>query len=386
MRGLVALGPVRLRLRLPALLPVLLPVLLLAACIPAHDRAAPPPPPPPLEPVQPVWLEPDPAPVQALPPRASRPPVVTPRAHSVAATSHIVQPGETLGGIAGRTGAGVAAIAAANHLAPPYVLRTGQRLVIPGGRYHQVAAGETGIAIARAYGVSWSQMVVANGLDAPYVLRTGQRLRLPDDPATAPADRKADSRKAEGRPSLASAPDGRTLEERAAAFDIGIDDILTGSQPALPKKDAAPRKAIPAPPTNGAAQNAAAAFQGRFAWPVSGPILSGFGAKGGGRVNDGIDIGATHGVPVRAAAPGVIAYAGHEIAVYGGLVLINHGDGWVTAYGHMDGIKVARGAKVTAGQAIGVVGAAGYGGQPQLHFEIRRDRKPVDPLSRLPAR
>jgi murein DD-endopeptidase MepM/ murein hydrolase activator NlpD len=81
-----------------------------------------------------------------------------------------------------------------------------------------------------------------------------------------------------------------------------------------------------------------------------------------------------------------VVYSGNEIGVFGGLVLVDHGDGWITAYGHLGQLSVVRGNRIKKGQAIGSVGDTGYVTQPQLHFEIRKDRKPLDPLTKLSAR
>lgn len=291
---------------------------------------------------------------------------------SVDGSVYIVQPGDTLRGIGNRTGAGSEAIAAANALDAPYVIRPGQQLSIPRGKYHLVADGQTGIAIAAAYGAAWRDIVAINGLEEPFILRIGQRLKIPDRTAM---------------PAATAATGPTTIEQRAAAFRIGIDDVVTGSQPAL-AEGAAP--AVAPPGRQSAPLNVALAepqgFNGRFVWPLSGTLLSGYGAKGGGTVNDGINIGAAKNTPVRAAAPGVIAYSGDEIGVFGGLILINHGSGLVTAYGHLGRLDVVRGEQVGSGQVIGGVGATGHVSEPQLHFEIRENRKPVDPVTRLPAR
>jgi murein DD-endopeptidase MepM/ murein hydrolase activator NlpD len=124
----------------------------------------------------------------------------------------------------------------------------------------------------------------------------------------------------------------------------------------------------------------------RFAWPVEGRILSGFGPKAGGRYNDGVNIKATAGAPVRAAADGVVAYAGDALEGFGGLVLLKHGDGWVTAYAHNEELLVARGQTVKRGDIVARAGSTGSVDEPQLHFEIRRGRTPVDPLRHLPPR
>ena len=290
---------------------------------------------------------------------------VVANAQTVTASTYTVKPGDTLRGIGNRTGAGSEILAKANALAAPYLIQPGQKLKVPAGRYHMVSEGETGIAIAQAYGVSWSEMVDLNGLTEPYVLRKGQRLLLPGDaPARPPA----------------------TLAERAAAFQIDIDDVLTGGQPAA-ATNAPPKTANSAPrplPTNQPIASPAS-FAGSFAWPISGKILARFGPGAAGVRNSGIDIAASRGTPIHASADGVVAYAGDKVAFFGGLVLIRHGSGWVTAYGHAGRVDVVRGQKVRKGQIIGLSGDTGYADQPKLHFEIRRDRTPIDPLSKLPA-
>jgi murein DD-endopeptidase MepM/ murein hydrolase activator NlpD len=282
---------------------------------------------------------------------------------------YMVESGDTLYRIVSKTGASLTDIANANNLSAPYVLRLGQQLIIPAGLYHNVNAGETGIAIARAYGVTWSEIISLNTLQAPYILNIGQRLRLP---ASASASVLAGP----------SEVGDISAEQQAAAFSLNIDDIVTGSEPAF--VEATPTKS----PSVSLASSIArpASFSGNFGWPLDGALLSRFGSKGGGKVNDGINIAAQNGVPVRASGNGVVVYSGNEIGVFGGLILVDHGSGWVTAYGHLGQLQVARGDKVTAGQTIGNVGETGYVDQPQLHFEIRKDRKPVDPISKLSLR
>lgn len=287
------------------------------------------------------------------------PTVVTPNARDVTTTSYVVAAGDTLRGIGNRTGAGSEAIAAANALEAPYTVRVGQRLIIPAGRYHEVLAGQSGIAIARAYSISWSALIEENGLVEPYVLRVGQRLRLPVNNAPT-------------RP--------RTIEEQAQAFRLDIDGIMAGNQPAAP---AAVPSTRPAPATNIETNPIG---PGRFAWPLNGQLLQRFGPFGNGRVNNGIDIAAVPGTPVRATAAGVVSYAGTEIALFGGLILIDHGGGWTSAYAHLDQVSVTVGQSVRAGQVIATSGESGQVQQPQLHFELRRDRRPVDPMRHLPAR
>jgi murein DD-endopeptidase MepM/ murein hydrolase activator NlpD len=122
---------------------------------------------------------------------------------------------------------------------------------------------------------------------------------------------------------------------------------------------------------------------GRFAWPVRGEVVSGFGSKGGGLVNDGVNIAAPRGTPVRAAGDGTVIYAGNEVRGFGNLILIRHEGGWVTAYGHTDRVSVRQGQQVRLGQEIARVGSTGAVATPQLHFQIRQGGKPVDPAARL---
>ncbi len=112
-------------------------------------------------------------------------------------------------------------------------------------------------------------------------------------------------------------------------------------------------------------------------------MISGFGAKAKGLHNDGINIAAKRGAPVKAAENGVVVYAGNELRGFGNLLLIKHADGWVTAYAHNDKVLVKRGQRVGKGQRIATVGSTGGVKSPQLHFEMRRGRTPRDPRKYL---
>jgi murein DD-endopeptidase MepM/ murein hydrolase activator NlpD len=333
---------------------------------------------------------PVPSPTAKRPPDAPARPAWRPRAViadavDVAAQVVTVSAGDTLSQIGERTGSSVQAIAAANGIAPPYVISVGQVLNVPAGRYHTVKAGETGIAIARAYGADWDRLVANNGLTTPYVLRVGQRLRLP----------------------TVEEVKAMTPAERAAAFTIDIDDLISGAEPAsaavVPAAPVAAAPSVPLTPTPPAPGQAAGtavaatpprtgyesplppppAFDGRFAAPLAGRLISRFGAKSGGLYNDGVNIAAKSGTPIRAAADGVVAYAGDSIEGFGYLVLVRHGDGWVTAYAHAEELLVIRGDKVRQGDPIARVGKTGSVDAPQLHFELRQGRKPVDPAKHI---
>ena len=344
---------------------ILLMTLTLAACIPQVDRPAPPPRPQRYNPPPPRDYEPQRADdVTRLPaPRPAweaRP--VTADAVEIADQTYVVRPGDSLPRIANRIGAGSEAIARANGLPPPFMIAPGQRLQIPGGRYHLVHQGETGIAIARAYGVEWSRIVSANALVEPYLLRAGFRIVIPG------ADRP------------------RSAAERAAAFSLDIDDILTGGEPALATNQApakavtTPRRVLPAT----AAITAPVASPGRFAWPVDGKIVKRFGRGGIGERNDGIKIAVALDTPIKASADGTVAYVGDGIAALGGLIIVKHGGGWTSIYGHASKLLVQRGQAVKRGQTIALSGDSGFADRPEVHFELRQGRTPVDPVNQLP--
>ncbi|TPG15213.1 M23 family metallopeptidase [Sphingomonas koreensis] len=290
---------------------------------------------------------------------------VTPNGRFVSATSYTVRPGDTLRRIADRTGAGILAIARANGLSAPYAVTPGERLTVPGGRYHLIERGDTGIAIAQAYGVPWSDIVDANGLSEPYLLRAGWRLLVPGG-------------------AIAGAPQS-TAAERAAAFQLDVDDLVTGSEPALAENRA------PAAPTPSSRRVLAsttpietpANLVGGFSWPVRGRVITGFGPGNSGVRSDGIQIATPEGTPVLAAADGVVAYVGSGIPSLGGLVIVKHGDGYTTVYGNAKKLLVQRGQSVKRGQEIAVSGQTGTVDRPSVHFEIRKGRDPIDPLGKL---
>jgi murein DD-endopeptidase MepM/ murein hydrolase activator NlpD len=150
----------------------------------------------------------------------------------------------------------------------------------------------------------------------------------------------------------------------------------------------------PAAPTSasGPASDAdvSTAGRGRFVWPLKGAILSPFGDRGPGQRNDGLDISASTGESVVAAAGGEVVYAGSSIPGFGNLVLVKHPGGWVTAYAHLDRIEVRMRDEVSQGEEIGQAGQTGVVDRPELHFEVRyapdpsEKARPVDPTLVLP--
>ena len=180
------------------------------------------------------------------------------------------------------------------------------------------------------------------------------------------------------------------------ALDWGVNDKLPRrvaktytykDQKAAPKpnnyvsRDAAPYTKVSTqslPPLGAPAGDAPT-----FVWPVSGRVISDFGTNANGGRNDGINIAAPWGTPVRASAAGTVTYAGSELKNYGNLVLVKHSGGYTTAYAHAERLVVAKGDFVARGQVIGYAGQTGDVSTPQLHFEIRSATTPVNPRSYL---
>ena len=119
---------------------------------------------------------------------------------------------------------------------------------------------------------------------------------------------------------------------------------------------------------------------------MRGKVISGFGRRGTGVHNDGINILAEPGSPVKAAEGGIVVYAGNELAGYGNLLLVRHPSGFVTAYAHNKKMLVERGDAVKQGETVALVGSTGDVDRPQLHFEIRKGDRAVDPKNYCRAR
>ena len=270
---------------------------------------------------------------------------------------HIVETGETLYSVSKRYRLPLQEIAILNELSPPFYLEVHQRLKLPPPNEYIVKSGDSVSRVARIFDISASEISRLNSLRAPYRIQPGDRLRLPSLAHAPPS--------AKPRPATARAPE-RTA--RAA----------TPQKAALKKP--IPRKKLERIKTRTPPR---AKSNGTFLKPVHGRTLSGYGPKKDGLHNDGINIAAPRGAPVRAAENGVVVYAGSELKGSGNLVLIRHRDRYMTAYAHMDKILIKRGDTIKRGQSIGTVGSTGSVAEPQLHFEVRRGTKAVNPAKYL---
>lgn len=272
-----------------------------------------------------------------------------------------------------------------------------------------VQPGDTLYSVSRKYSTPVNDLAVMNNLTAPFSLSAGQRLKVPNLSAapvrtatqgashatTAPVA-KAGAAKNAATAAQATVP----AQKAPVAKNVSVSNKPVTNTPAA-KKDAATSSKTQAPVKKD--QNVsqktqtqkissdpkkklptiAARSSSKFSWPVRGTVLSHYGAKSGGLFNDGINIGAARGTSVKAAENGVVAYAGNEVKGMGNLIILQHSDGWMTVYAHMDSMAVRRGTRVAVGQKIGTVGETGKVDKPQLHFEIRKGTKAYNPSQYL---
>ena len=250
-----------------------------------------------------------------------------------------VRDGDSLFDIAARYQVTPQSIIQENNLITPFKLRTGQRLKINPPRTHIVQFGDSVNLISQRYAVSPYQLAQLNKLDAPFELTIGMRLQLP------------------------LSLDFSVLDSGAT---VGVAPATAVSAPTKPSQ---PRKIFVAPELGA----------GGFSWPVEGEIITEFGPSDRGVHNDGVNIAAKLGAPVTVSANGTVAFVGDNIKNFGKLILVKHDGGIITAYAHLDTIFVSEGQVLAAGDAIGEVGSSGRVNRPQLHFEIRKSRQPIDP-------
>lgn len=221
---------------------------------------------------------------------------------------------------------------------------------------HVVQPGETLYSIAWRYGRDYRELGDANGIDPPYNLRAGQVLRLdlrgkvPDGPARPSQPTHETTHRVVVH---APEPEPRPTVERAPVRSAPLADqtqVVSGIE---------------------------------WRWPHVGTVLAGFSTSG--KVNKGLDIAGNSGDPVRAAASGNVVYAGNGLLGYGNLIIVNHNEHFLSAYAHNRKILVQEGDNVKAGQVIAELGHSGAD-RNKLHFEIRRNGNPVDPIPYLPPR
>lgn len=237
------------------------------------------------------------------------------------------------------------------HAPAPSPTQQGSAPVPP---FHVIARGETLYSIAWRYGLDYRQVAQWNGVAPPYFIYAGRRLALrPPAPA---------------KPAKAT-----TTAPRPATQPRKAPEALTA-----PARDPSATKPLPAQKT-ASAESVDTAGTIRWQWPAKGKVVNAESAWG----STGLNIFGQSGQPIVAAAPGEIVYSGSGLAGYGKLIIIKHDDSYLSAYAHNDRLLAQEGARVAGGQQIAEMGSSGAR-QVMLHFEIRRNGKPVPPLQYLP--
>lgn len=329
-------------------------------------------------------------------------------AAGAAASSMVVQSGDSLYGIARRAGVSPAVLMQANGITDANNIKIGQTLKIPAGGtvlaaagtvaqgqlagakeqvlgqipasattvQQNVAAAKTAIqsggysvkagdslnAIAQSHGISVDELKKANGLSNG-AIRVGQSLIIPPKGAVTAPQQVA---------SVAPQQNAVDATKKAPAASNQTNDVKPYTPPKASNQviEDAQKDASVAPSSTGISQ---------MRWPVRGRILSSYGQREGTAVNDGIDIMVPEGTPVKAAENGVVIYSGDGLKEFGNTVLIRHDNGLVTVYGHNSAITVQRGQKVRRGDEIAKSGMTGNAKSPKLHFEVRKNSTPVNP-------
>ena len=251
-----------------------------------------------------------------------------------------VQKGDTLYSIAKRYDMSISELIELNGIDSPNQLYVGQVLKTTSAKSYVVKRGDTLASIARRHQTTYQDLAKQNNLKAPYHLNVGQKLTI--------NGQKENTASSAGQKTTANAKKSTTSAASQSTTSVST------------KRSA------------------------KFVWPVSGKVISTFGATGKGRKNDGINISAPLGTAVKAGDKGVVAYAGNGLKGFGNLILIKHPDGYITAYAHTDQMLVKKGQNVARGEKIATVGKTGGVTTPQLHFEVRAGKKAVNPKNYLP--
>lgn len=282
----------------------------------------------------------------------------------VGAGGYVVAPGDTLYSIAFAHGIDFRTLAAQNDIPPPYTIHPGQVLKLRAAPPSQPSGTAVTGAAPAAAGVP------------PAAPQTTPRT-TPAQPSSAPVFGPVTTQTMTAT-GVVPAENGSVTAAPAATAPAPTESVAASPAPPQPVQPVV--TAVPTPPP-GASRNVAGIS---WQWPASGKVVGGFQSGSGGD-GAGLDIAGNLGDPVRAAAAGTVVYSGNGLIGYGELVIIKHNDTFLSAYGHNSKRLVKEGDHVGAGQEIALMGASGAP-RVELHFEIRKDGKPVDPLGYLPGR
>ncbi|MGB2192471.1 MAG: peptidoglycan DD-metalloendopeptidase family protein [Luminiphilus sp.] len=254
------------------------------------------------------------------------------------------------------------------------------------GPDYVVEPGDTLYAVAFRLGMDYRKLASLNDIDPPYVIRVGQALKTAPDAAPAGASVALEAKGTQGS---AQQRAGGTGEQSAVKSPLessagnATESATEGERIAAAAKPAG-AKSEPGPPSHTlstAKTLTPNAPVDRWAWPADGKVSRAFSAER----HKGIDLVGERGSAVMATAAGVVVYAGAGVTGYGALLIVKHNDTYLSAYGHNDALLVAEGQRVDAGQVIARMGSTSSD-SVKLHFEIRRNGRPVNPTSLLPQR
>ena len=251
------------------------------------------------------------------------------------------------------------------------------------GEYHTVKKGETLFSVALEHGQSYRDIAAWNNIDNPNMIRVGQQLRVAppegvavarpiETPAAVEVRPLANSRQLANTEALKREPKGGKQPFSEQAMAAAQKETAARSEPQPVAAVKPEPKPIEAP---------AAAGELSWAWPAEGKVIGPF-VEGGSK---GIDIGGRIGDPVHAAEAGKVTYVGSSIRGYGNLVIVQHANSLISVYAHNSKLLVKENQQVAKGQKVAELGDSDAD-QPKLHFEIRRQGKPIDPLKVLPPR
>ncbi len=238
---------------------------------------------------------------------------------------------------------------------------------------YRVRSGDTLYSIAFRNGLDFRELARLNRIDAPFTIYPGQEIRL----GSAPPVRRETASTTPRSVSSAPAPSSNPIAPFAGAAG---KPASVRQEPVVAKSDAAPQPLTASrPPPADPISNTDISWR----WPAEGALVASF--VGGDQTRQGINIAGKSGDPVRATADGEVVYSGNGLIGYGELIIVKHNSTLLSAYGHNRRRLVQEGDKVKAGQQIAEMGSSSAT-RDMLHFEIRKNGKPVDPLGFLPRR
>ncbi len=360
----------------------------------------------------------------------------------ISSATHVVKKGDNLYSLSREYDIPIMPIIIANNLEAPYSLKTGQVIKIPEASFHVVKGQDTLYSISRKYGVDMSALTKINGLTEPFSIAKGQKLQIPfptyhaEDASQTDVAQTAEPQVAEEQTQeqiqtsentnikvIEPEEDTEGLEKADAPQEGGPASLQKGHKSVFAFKDGTdvavnnpkiataqqakgsivPQKKWEKPAeqktevatkaekasTMAAIAPAAIADTGKaskqgFIWPVDGKVVKAFGSQKGNEYNDGINIAASAGTQVKASSAGRVVYTGDSLKSYGNLVIVKHDNGLLSAYAHLNDIKVSKDQKIARGQVLGTVGSSGKVDSPQLYFAIRKGKEARDPNIYLP--